>query len=127
RALAMSSIFPALLPTSPPSTLFPYTTLFRSVFQPPESLPRPRRLVVQPHAMVAVRSPGTLGQLQRRARGMGFEVLRRGHRADTVRTRAAQRAIRRSQEVRPFEPPMPEQLRIEWRHDDAVPSPVSLL
>src|SRR5207245_10603965 len=84
RALAMSSIFPALLPTSPPSTLFPYTTLFRSVFQPPESLPRPRRLVVQPHAMVAVRSPGTLGQLQRRARGMGFEVLRRGHRADTV-------------------------------------------
>src|SRR5256885_6185227 len=78
----------------PRSTLFPYTTLFRS---------------------------------QRRAGGVSLEVLRRGHRADTVLTGAAQRAVRRGQEIGTLEPPVPEQLRIEWRHDDAFPSPVGLL
>src|SRR2546426_2360729 len=78
----------------PRSTLFPYTTLFRS---------------------------------QRRAGGVSLEVLRRGHRADTVLTGAAQRAVRRGQEIGTLEPPVAEQLRIEWRHDDAFPSPVGLL
>src|SRR5205807_1712849 len=40
---------------------------------------------------------------------------------------AAQRAVRRGQEIGTLEPPVPEQLRIEWRHDDAFPSPVGLL
>src|SRR5260370_19096255 len=51
---------------------------------------------------------------------MGLEMLRPGHRADAVLTGAAQRAVRRGQEVRPLEPPVPEQLGIERRHDNAV-------
>src|SRR5256885_11905207 len=72
----------------PRSTLFPYTTLFRS---------------------------------QRRAGGVSLEVLRRGHRADTVLTGAAQRAVRRGQEIGTLEPPRSEE------HTSELQSPCNLV
>src|SRR3989442_10296457 len=44
-------------------------------FQRPQSPPRPGRTVVEPHAVVAVRSPGAFRQAQPHARRMGGEVL----------------------------------------------------
>ena len=51
---------------------------------------------------------------------MGFEVLRGCDGADVPVPHAGQGPVRRGQEVRPFEPPVPEQLGVERRHDHAA-------
>src|SRR3989449_11428106 len=51
---------------------------------------------------------------------MGREMLRPRDRAYPRLRTTAQLAVRRGQEVRPLEPPVPEQLGVERRHDDAV-------
>src|SRR2546426_1939149 len=54
---------------------------------------------------------------------MGREMLRRRDRAYPRLRTTAQLAVRRREEVRPLEPPVPEQLGIERRHDDGVSPP----
>src|SRR3989454_1181796 len=57
---------------------------------------------------------------------MGREMLRPRDRAYPRLRTTAQLAVRSGEEVRPLEPPVPEQLGIERRHDDGVSPPLAV-
>src|SRR5579859_1403384 len=80
-------------------------------------LPRPGRVLVEPHAVVALSAPGAFRQ-SNVCRGLVFiEILGAGDQLDfALRPRVFQRHV--LQPLRPFKPPVPEQLGIKGRRQN---------
>src|SRR4029078_4716186 len=81
----------------------------------PEFFPRPFRLRIEPHAPVAVFSPRSCTQIERFIRTRIVEMCRCSERSHA--TLEIDMSIQRFDEVDTFEPPVSEQLRIEWNCD----------
>src|SRR6185295_10985203 len=83
--------------------------------QGPQPTPRPQRLIVEPHAVVAVRTPRSRGELQGRGGWALPQMVARGGGMDAEVP--GERAVHLTQKVGSLKPPMAEQFGIEWRHD----------
>src|SRR5206468_12291421 len=90
----------------------------KALLQRPEPSPRPECLIIQPHAVVAVRPPRPRGKLQRRRRWAFAKMVARGGRM-YVRV-VIEGAVHGAEKIWSLEPPVTEQLGVERRHDDGA-------